>query len=162
MTQISLYSLNAMSIYFIFHINNYFTCCLFSVLNRLGRRLTIAVCSFIAVCFAIICAFSTSFAMFIVARLFVATGIAGCYNTAFVLCKYITTPFVICFNFSSNIPCSIFEFLRKFICEELIPVLFFPPSDGGRWSRTAVCIRHGSSVWLVFGFRVPSCYCLVA
>lgn len=60
--------------------------------DKLGRRPTMAACSFIAVCAAIICAFSTSFAMFIVARLFVAIGIAGCFNTAFVLLMEVVGP----------------------------------------------------------------------
>ncbi|KFM64973.1 Organic cation transporter protein, partial [Stegodyphus mimosarum] len=60
--------------------------------DRLGRRPAIAACAFIAVSSAVICAFSTSFIMFAASRFFIALGIAGVFNTAFVLLMEIVGP----------------------------------------------------------------------
>ncbi|GIY15813.1 organic cation transporter-like protein [Caerostris darwini] len=56
--------------------------------DSLGRRPIITACCAITVFAAVICAFSTSFIMFIITRFFLSFGLAGVYNVSFVLCKY--------------------------------------------------------------------------
>ncbi|GFR15254.1 organic cation transporter protein, partial [Trichonephila clavata] len=60
--------------------------------DTLGRRPTITACCAITVFSAIICAFSTSFIMFIITRFFLSFGISGVYNVSFVLLMEIVGP----------------------------------------------------------------------
>ncbi|CAL1273866.1 unnamed protein product [Larinioides sclopetarius] len=53
--------------------------------DSLGRKPVITACCLIMLFSAVICAFSTSFIMFIVTRFFVSFGISGVYNVSFVL-----------------------------------------------------------------------------
>ncbi|XP_054718179.1 organic cation transporter protein-like [Uloborus diversus] len=68
-------------------------CILFGhMADSLGRRPAIAASACTAICSALICAFSTSFTMFIITRFFMAVGIAGVFNTAFVLLLEVVGP----------------------------------------------------------------------
>ncbi|KAG8185669.1 hypothetical protein JTE90_008939 [Oedothorax gibbosus] len=72
--------------------------------DTLGRRPTITACCGITVFAAIVCAFSTSFIMFIVTRFFLAIGICGIYNISFVLMMEVIGPaqrslYGVAFNF---------------------------------------------------------------
>ncbi|GIY86475.1 organic cation transporter protein, partial [Caerostris extrusa] len=60
--------------------------------DKFGRRPVIITCNLIAVISAITCTFSTSFLMFAVCRFFIAAGVAGSFNTAFVLLTEIIGP----------------------------------------------------------------------
>ncbi|GFV59798.1 organic cation transporter protein [Trichonephila clavipes] len=60
--------------------------------DKFGRRPIVAACNAIALIAAIICACSTSFFMFAIARFFIAVGVSGAFNTAFVLLMEIIGP----------------------------------------------------------------------
>ncbi|XP_055944696.1 organic cation transporter protein-like isoform X2 [Argiope bruennichi] len=60
--------------------------------DSLGRKPTIIACCAITLFSAVICAFSTSFIMFIVTRFFVSFGISGVYNVSFVLLMELLGP----------------------------------------------------------------------
>ncbi|GIY89893.1 organic cation transporter protein [Caerostris extrusa] len=60
--------------------------------DKFGRRPIIVLCNVVALFSAIICTFSTSFLMFAICRFFVAAGVTGVDNIAFVLLMEVISP----------------------------------------------------------------------